>query len=369
MKNMGNIRVALVGLGFGKEFIPIYKALNDTQCVAVCCRNEETVNKIADFHNIEKRYTDYQKLLADPDIDAVHINTPVPDHASMSIAALKAGKHVACTVPMALTLEECDEIIKLEQETGKVYMMMETAIYTREFLYFKALYDSGEMGRIQFMRASHQQNMGLPGWPEYWYGFPPMFYSTHVTGPLATFLGKKITSVRCYGSGEIAGEYSKKYNSPFSVETAHLTFEGSDVVAEITRSLFDIIRQYRESIDVYGSKLSFEWEQTAEENPVLFSGFEDAKRIEVPDTDNLLPKEIAKFTRRDYKRQMLDAEHVTFVQGAGHGGSHPHMVNEFIDAIKENRKSQICAQTAANWTKAGILAHRSALNGGEKINL
>lgn len=53
---------------------------------------------------LKKRYTNYDELLKDPTIDAVHINTPIPDHAIQSIKALKAGKHVACTVPMATTM-------------------------------------------------------------------------------------------------------------------------------------------------------------------------------------------------------------------------------------------------------------------------
>ena len=61
---------------------------------------------------LKKRYTDYDELLQDPNIDAVHINTPIPDHASQSIKALRAGKHVACTVPMATTVEECRQIVE-----------------------------------------------------------------------------------------------------------------------------------------------------------------------------------------------------------------------------------------------------------------
>jgi len=363
---MENVRIAIIGLGFGAEFIPIYKAMSGADCTAVCRRNENDVNKIADEFGINKRYTDFEQVLNDPDIDAVHINTPIADHAPMSIAALKAGKHVACTVPMAITVEECDEIVNLEQKTGKVYMMMETAVYTREYLYAKELYKSGKLGRVQFLRGSHQQNMGLPGWPDYWYGFPPMYYATHAIGPLADLIGKKVSSVRCYGSGKISDEYAKKYGSPFAVETTQLTFHESDVVAEVTRSLFDTIRQYRESFDVYGTEMSFEWEQIEGEHPVVFSGYEDAKRVIVPDTDALLPTEIAKFT---LKEQVLDADHVSFVQGAGHGGSHPHLVYQFISAIRENRKASVCAETAANWTKAGILSHISAMDGGKKIEL
>ena len=99
----------------------------------------------------------------------------------MSIAALKAGKHVMCTVPMATTIEDCQQIVELVKQTGLKYMMAETVVYAREFLFIKELYDKGELGKIQFLQASHQQDMD--GWPDYWPGLPPMHYATHCVGP------------------------------------------------------------------------------------------------------------------------------------------------------------------------------------------
>src|SRR5665647_1033710 len=174
------INIAVIGLGFGAEFIPIYQRHPYSHIYAVCQRNPQKLKEIANAFGIEKSYTNYNDLLQDPSIDAVHINTPIQNHAEHSIAALKAGKHVACTVPMATTVEECRRISKLVKETGLTYMMMETAIYSREFLFIKELYLSGKLGKIQFLRASHQQDMA--NWPGYWEGLPPMHYSTHCVG-------------------------------------------------------------------------------------------------------------------------------------------------------------------------------------------
>src|SRR6478736_1340288 len=151
------INVAIIGLGFGAEFIPIYKKHPNANLIAICQRNKAKLDEIGNAFGIEKRYTSYDELLKDSSIDAVHINTPIPDHAIQSIKALKAGKHVACTVPMATTVDECRQIVELVQETGLTYMMMETVVYSREFLFVKELYDKGELGKLQFLRASHQQ--------------------------------------------------------------------------------------------------------------------------------------------------------------------------------------------------------------------
>ncbi|MCF7928326.1 MAG: Gfo/Idh/MocA family oxidoreductase [Spirochaetales bacterium] len=359
------VNVAVVGLGFGAEFVPLYQKHPDTECYAVCQRNKESLNKVADQFGVEKRYSDFEKLLEDDNVDAVHIVTPIGSHAWMSKMSLDAGKHTACTVPMATSVEDCLAIAESKKKSGKVYMMMETAVYTREFLYVQEMYEQGKMGRLQFLRGSHQQNMNLPGWPEYWYGFPPMHYGTHAVSPLLCLAGKRAESVVCFGSGRIQEEYIPKYNSPFAAESTLIKIEDSDLACEATRTLFNTIRQYRESFDVYASEHSFEWEQVAGEGPVLYSGFEGADRVEVPDYGNRLPKEIAKYTMQGVYDE--EHEHTSFIQGAGHGGSHPHLAHEFVRAIVEGRDSAVDADVAANWTLTGICSHESAMRGGERV--
>ncbi len=360
------VRVAVVGLGFGAEFIPIYQNHPHAELAAVCRRSTKGLNEVGDKFGVKTRYTDYARLLADPNVDAVHINSPIPDHAAQSLAALKAGKHVACTVPMATTVEECKQLVEAQRSSGKVYMMMETVVYSREYLFVKELYDKGELGRIQFLRGSHQQDMD--GWPDYWPGLPPMHYATHCVSPCLALLGKHAESVVCHGSGRIREELIGRYGSPFAVETATFKLRDSDVAAEVTRSLFDVARQYRESFDATGSKKSFEWQQVEGEDPVIHTrGLpepEIAKRVKVPDYARLLPEPIRRFTQ---PAAIQDAEHLSFVQGGGHGGSHPHLVHAWMSAIRGERPALPDAATSANWTMVGICAHQSAMKGGERV--
>jgi predicted dehydrogenase len=364
------INVAIVGLGFGAEFIPIYKKHPNANLVAICQRTKEKVDAIGDAFGIEKRYTDYDALLKDPAIDAIHINTPIPDHGIQSIKALKAGKHVACTVPMATTVEECEEIVKLATEKKLTYMMMETVVYAREFLFMKELYDKGELGKVQFIKASHQQDMD--GWPNYWPGLPPMYYATHCVGPVLGLMRAEAEYVSCFGSGTIRQELHHHYNSPYAVETTHVKLRGSDVSAHVYRSLFDVARQYRESFEVYGSKKSVEW-PLIEGHPLVVHTAkrpepEIPQEVECPDYAKLLPEPIQRFTTKGVY-DADDHQHLSFTQGAGHGGSHPHLVHEFIDALVKNRAPYPNAAQSANITCVGILAHESAKQGGKIINL
>lgn len=362
------INVGIIGLGFGKEFIGIYKDHPQVDAVAICTRNLSTLKEIGEQFSIPEnlRFSDYEQMLKCDELDAIHVVTPIMEHYEQSLNSLLSGKHTACTVPMATTVEQCENLVKARKEKNKVYMMMETAVYTREFLYVKQLKKEGKLGRIQFVRGAHMQNMGMTGWPEYWLGFPPMHYGTHAIAPLVCITGRKIESVICHGSGTIAPELAKRYGSPFAVETATFRFTDSDVCAEATRSLYDTVRQYVESFYVYGEKSSYEWEQIADEGSVLFDGDENARRLVIPDMPEQLPESIVRYSK---KEQIVDPEHVSFIQGAGHGGSHPHLVHEFVSSILENRQSAMDAALSANITSAGISAHTSALQGAERIIL
>lgn len=90
-------------------------------------------------------------------------------------------------------------------------MMMETVVYAREFLFMKSLYDSGELGQLQFLKASHQQDMD--GWPGYWPGLPPMHYATHCVGPVLGLGRHQAEYVSCFGSGTIREEMHSCYGS------------------------------------------------------------------------------------------------------------------------------------------------------------
>src|SRR5690625_6314038 len=89
------INVTIVGLGFGAEFIPIYQNHPNANMYAICQRSEDKLNQIGDHFGVDKRYTSYEELLQDPEVDAVHINTPIPLHASDRKSTRLNSSHVA----------------------------------------------------------------------------------------------------------------------------------------------------------------------------------------------------------------------------------------------------------------------------------
>jgi predicted dehydrogenase len=236
------LNAAVIGLGFGTQFLPIYQRHPNTSMYAICRRSKESLAAIGDAFGVEKRYTRFQDVLSDPTVDFVHINTPLGTHGALSIAALTAGKHVMSTVPMALSVEECEEIVRLVRVTGLKYMMAETALYSREYLFIRQLCKQGKLGDLQFLQGSHHQDMD--GWPDGWPGLPPMYYATHCVSPCLAIADAEAEYVSCIGSGRIGSELAAKWGSPFAVESAHICFRNSDLAARVYRSLFATARQF-----------------------------------------------------------------------------------------------------------------------------
>lgn len=372
---MKKINVALVGLGFGGCFVDIYKNHPNVGKIKIFDVKTELAKTFAEKFSLET-YPSFENILNDGEIDAVHLVTPIPLHEEQTVRVFNAGKHCACTVPMATSLDGIRRITEAVRRSGKNYMMMETTLYTYQFFYVKQMLESGELGRIQFLRGSHYQDMA--NWPDYWMGLPPMWYGTHAIAPMVALSGSRIKRVHCFGSGTMSDELVKNYNNPFPVESALFEFENG-LKGEATRSLFETARMYQEGMFVYGSNKSFEWGFTDWDDPYITTlGGTNGRRgkpteyarVEMPNFHSYLPEEIQRFTVAEGNYDPLNPqESLKKGAGGGHHGSHPHLVHEFVTSIIENRKPWIDESLGGNITAAGICAHLSALNNGESTEI
>ena len=369
----GKLHVAVAGLRFGGGFPGIYLNHPDVYDVTAVDPDVAKLKEQGEAYGIKNLSTSLDEVLKNPEIDAVHLVTPIPMHAEQTIRVLNAGKHCACTVPAATTLEELHAIVSAERSSGKKYMMMETAVYTRPFLKALELRDSGKIGRVQLLRGFHYQDM--ENWPDYWMGLPPMWYSTHAVAPCLAFTGKRATSVHAFGSGVMRDELKARYGNPYPSEIGIFRIEGEAAAMEITRTLFQVSREYTEGFCVYGEDMSLEWHYPSED---MFVGhtLQEARSsgrgtaiardfIQSPNRADILPPEVGRFTLPG-KYDDTNTQK-SFMAGGGHHGSHPHLVHEFLRSIVEDRKPRVDAVTAADWTAPGICAHESAMQGGKEI--
>ena len=353
------IRAAVVGLHFGADFVPIYKSHPDVERVAVCDLDEPLLHAVGDRFGVTDRFRRLEDLLGS-DYDAVHLLTPVARHVEQSLAVLGAGKHCACAVPMATDLDGLRQIVAAEQESGKNYAMMETAVYTREFLFAQDLVAKGRLGPLTFLRGTYFQDLE-GAYPVSWRSVPPMHYATHAVAPLLALARTRAARVCCFGSSRLRPDIQQPGANTFPLQTAIFQLAGSGIAAEVTRSWFQTARPYVEAFSVYGEEAGFEWPQLEQEDPLVFTlepvqagqrgRHVTALRVPAPDRPDLLPPALAAFTQ------------------GGHGGSHPHLVHEFVRSIIEGRPSAMNARTSADWTAPGICAHESSLRNGEPISI
>lgn len=367
----GQLRIAVAGLEFGRHFVPIYRDHPLVDAVYLAEPRDAVREAVAAECGVAGAYSSLDEVLANPEIDAVHIVTGFTDRTAHTLAALDAGKHVACAVPMALSLEEIAQIVAARERAGTTYMMMETAVYTREYLFVEELARTGALGTINYARGAHHQDM--TNWPEYWMGLPPMHYATHAIAPILRLLDAPAERVSAIGGGALAAEYHGTGANRFAVESALIQVAGRDTVVELARSLFQLAHPSTESFSVFGDRQAFEWPQREGAEPLLHT-LEAAttargrrvttQPVSIPDRADLLPEPIRRYTRRD-----PDASPTALIRHGGHSGSHPHLVHEFLTSIVAGRRPAIDHVRAANWTAVGIAAHLSALGGGAPVTI
>jgi predicted dehydrogenase len=250
---------------------------------------------------------------------------------------------------------------------------METAVYTHHCLHAAELIARGEIGRLQFLRGAHYQDM--EHWPASWMGLPPMHYATHAVAPLLALSRARATRVHCFGSGRMREELVNVYGNPYPIESALFRLDNG-LAAEATRSLFHCARQYGELFTLYGEDATFEW-QMENESPVLHKSGPvgrggrrglDVSRVVPGDFSARLPEPIRKYSKHVVVADPVNP-HQSIVHGGNHHGSHPFMVHEFVRSILEARPPSSDAVTAAHWTAAGICAHASAMADGAAVDV
>jgi predicted dehydrogenase len=155
------IRVAVIGTGYwGPNLIRNFSACPETRVVAACDADPARLARALLGYPGVRAVTNPDRLLAREDIDAVAIATPVGTHASLALAALRAGKHVLVEKPIAGCVRDAEAMIVAAREAGRVLMVDHTHLYGGPLRKIKELVESGELGEIYYV-DSVRINLGL----------------------------------------------------------------------------------------------------------------------------------------------------------------------------------------------------------------
>lgn len=130
------------------------RASKRTRLLAVASRSQSSADAYAREWNIPRAHGSYEALLADPEIDVIYNPLPNHLHAEWTIKALRAGKHVLCEKPFALTLAEVDSMIAAAKETGKVLAEAFMYRYHEQTLQVKQIVDEGVIGEVRLIKGA-----------------------------------------------------------------------------------------------------------------------------------------------------------------------------------------------------------------------
>ena len=337
------IRVGIVGYGlckFGAAFG--FQDHPNVEVVAVSDLFPDRCAELAKACRCEKTYPSLEELVKDPNIEVVFVATDAPSHCQHCIDVLEHGKHVASAVPAVFgSLEDADRLYESVKKSGLNYMMFETSAFHDDCYAMRKIYNADGFGKLVYSEGEYYHYIETPldSYKEWRRGCPPLWYPTHSTAYYVCVSGGSFTEVSCYGmKGEL--EYlqpgKNAYKNPFGTEIALLrTSEGG-----MSRMLMS------KDTPGHGGEMGRVRGQKGSMVGMKYDGLADISGMDLAKPP--LPPNVAP---------------------GGHGGSHGYLCEEFINSILQQRTPLVNIAWSLNMTVAGIVAHDSAIKGGELLKV
>ncbi len=381
---MEKLKIGVIGLGGrGQSMTSVLARMKDVEILAVCDGYKDRAEKGGSIAKKDHPLvtTDYKEVLAIPEIRAIMIFTSWESHIPLAIEAMKAGKDVGMEVGGAYALQDCFDLVKTAEETGKQCMMLENCCYGRYELMVKKLVDDGKFGTVVHCEGGYCHDLRREvafGDENRHYRLRNYLnrncenYPTHELGPIAKVLkindGNRMVSLTSTASKACGlHEYIVK-ERPKDTELVNAEVKQGDVVSTtilcengetITLTLNTTLPciysrkftvngtkgMYREDGDtlvVENEKLRkiFPWE-------IKLSGKAQVRRFEHP---------IWKSYRKERKK-------------GGHGGIDYLVLRAFVTGLLENRYLPIDVYDTAAWMAITPLSETSIKNGSAPVEI
>jgi predicted dehydrogenase len=401
------ISIGLVGLGsFGSCFAPLFKSHPLVSRIALCDREPERIKKFADDPFFKDKFNprDTFESLDDicrSDLDALVIITQPWLHAPQCVQAMQAGKHVYSAVPIISIpdddeiLDWCDKIIAAYKKTGKYYMLGETTYYRPSAMFCRRMAAEGAFGdfiyaegeyfhdvdagcslrEVQKSRLASKAGQEWIKIREKYAGkklkTSPMHYPTHSTSGPVCVMKAHALKVNSYG-------YKNRNKDPFFAE---YDFSNETAIYKMSNGATVRICEFREvagsiadneTFRILGTRGTFcenQWKENQRAAPMSARPLA-VKKLTAEEMRDPLPPEV----QEAFKKAMNPTKNKAALQNmdfvpSGHGGSHPYLVHEFVDAVARNRQPAINIWEAARYMAMGVMAHKSALKDGKTLSV
>ena len=397
------ISIGLVGLGaFGSVFAPLFKSHPLVSRIALCDREPERIKQFADDPFFKDKFNprdvfDSLDAICRSDLDALAIITQPWLHAPQCVQALESGKHVYSAVPIISVpdddeiLDWCDRLVKTCSKTGLSYMLGETTYYRPQAMFCRRKAHAGAFGDFVYAEGEYMHDVDAncnlrevtkmrqaskagQEWVKISETYAkqkllhgPMHYPTHSTsGPVCVM---QAHALKATGYG-----YKNRTDDPFFDKDA---FSNETAIFKMSNGATVRICEFREvavpeseTFRVFGTRGSYaenRWTENSRTASVPAKKLEISKLTDEEMRDPLPPEVQDAFKRAMHqKASKSDLQNMDFVP-SGHGGSHPYLVHEFVEAIAQGRQPAINIWEAARYMAMGVMAHKSSLKDGETL--
>jgi len=408
------ISIGLVGLGsFGSCFAPLFKQHPLVDRIGLCDREASLLQRFADdpFYadKLDPERDCYASLdaICKADFDALVVITQPWLHAPQCIQALDSGKHVYSAVPIISIPDDdeilgwCDKLVATVQRTGRHYMLGETTFYHPQTMYCRRQARDGAFGDFVYAEGEYmhdvdancnlrqvQQSRTASTSGQEWLAVKrayeargvkggPMHYPTHsVSGPVCVMQAHAV-SVNAHGFGNRTNDRFFADHA-FSNEMALFKMSNGAAVRILeAREMPGLAGQDSETFRVFGTRGSFSenrWFSIQRPDPDKL----DFANLPKPETVTLTPAEMFEPLPPEVQHAFKQAMHQGTDERAllsmdftpqGHGGSHPYLVHEFVDAVAHDRVPAINVWEAVRYMAMGVAAHQSALKDGATVRV
>lgn len=385
------IKVGICGTGaFADGFIPLFEAHPEVEQVVLCDLDAAKLKSKSERFGISITCSSLDEL-CQTDVDAIAIFTQHHIHGPQAIQALRSGKHVYSAVPSAITLVEIQKLVNTVEETGLVYVVGETSYYYPCTIYCRERFRAGDFGRVVYAEAEyiHDFDHGLydvyrwrhgSEWRRY-AGMPPMFYPTHSVSMVVSVTGARATHVSALGFVDqhedgLFDATMNVWGNAFSNETALCRMSDGSIAR------FNEFRRIGHpgtvGMSMYGTEGSYE-EQVGGQVWVTRDQSEttDLSELLAPvgvttEAEGLMGKVTGADgthfgASRVHPLHLLPKEFVGLP--SGHLGSHQFLVHDFVSACANDTVPPNNVWQAARYLVPGLIAHQSALRGGELLEV
>ena len=354
------LKVGIVGAaGRGESFFTPFIHNPRTRIEAICDIREDELAKTAAEIEVTAAYTDYEEMLDKSKLDIVLIGTPMQFHVPQAVMALDKGIHVMSEVTAAISLEQARTLVEACKKSSARYMMAENYCYMRPNVLVKEIARAGLFGDMYFAEGEYvhelKERNELTKWRRKWQtGINGCTYPTHSLGPILQWMNDRVVSVSCTGSGH---HYQDPREDFYELEDTII------MLCRLSRGglvkvRLDMLSNRPHNMDYYtlqGTMGCYEAKRGLGDEPKIWLKSESESSEEM----EWMP--LSSLEERFLPEKWLHPS--AEVLESGHGGGDYMEIDDFIDAIVNDKPIEVGIHEAMDMTLPGLISQQSIANG------